>query len=156
VARDRSRAFETALSLIEAELTAEKVAEKIGKPVIEVRPVIQVKPDVTIESKPTGVIDMANERVEEDRVLLDEQGKGVLQKLLLRSPSKNFGIVLVTERTRIKGSYTHFEAIMAFEEDGVYVLELNDIEFSEKIRVVLTVKEAITFHNIFLKYKVAA
>jgi len=145
----RSKAFEAALSIVEAEVTAEKLAEKI-QPILE-RPIIVEKP-IQPPKPTTQIIDMTNERIEKEQTLLDLQGEGVLEKLLLRSPSQNFSISLITEATRIEGSYSHFEDVLASQEEDTYVLEITNIEFKHKVRLVLTVTEPITFSHIFVKF----
>jgi len=135
----KSKAYETALSIIQAEVMAEKLADKI-QPVIE-------KP------KPaTEIIDVVNVPVSGEEVLLNLDGEGVLEKLLLRSPSANFRITLTTEKAKLEGDYAHFQDVCAYQEDDTYVLEITNIEFKEKIRLVLATAQSVTFRHIFLKY----
>jgi len=136
--RSKSKAFETALSIIQADLMAEKLGEKI-QPIIE-------KPKLS-----TRIIDLANVPVQGEEVLLDLDGEGVLEKLLLRSPNANFRISLTTEKVELEGDYTHFQDVCAYQEDDTYVLEITNIEFAEKVRLVVKA-EAITFSKIFIKY----
>jgi len=134
-----SRAFDTALALINAEIIAEKLGEKI-KPV----------------SAPTQLIDLADVPVTDEQTLLDLEGEGIIEKLLIRSPSSNFSITLTTEKMELQGDYTHFEDVCAYKEDdtGTYVLEFTRIEFTQHVRLVLKVGENITFSKIFIKYAV--
>jgi len=137
--RSKSKAFETALSIIQADLTAEKLAEKI-QPIIE-----KPKPS-------TQIIDVENVPIQGEDVLLDLDGEGVLEKLLLRSPSPNFRIVLTTEKAKLEGDYAHFQDMCAYKEDNTYVLEITNIEFAKKIRLTITATELTMFNHIFLKY----
>jgi hypothetical protein len=132
----QSKAFDTALTIIEAEIIAEKT-----------KPIEKPKPS-------TQIIDMVNILVLDKQTLLDLDGEGVLEKLLLRSPSSSFSITLTTEKISMQGSYTHFQDVCAYQEDDTYVLELTNIEFKQHLRLVLTVAESITFSKIFIKYAI--
>lgn len=149
----RSKAFETALALINAEVTAEKLADKLKPVVIENQVIVEklVEP----RKPPTEFIDMTNEAVSDKKQILDEDGEGTVEKVLLRSPSSAFGIVLATDyETKLQGSYADFTDVFAYQEDSTYVLEITNINFTRNVRLSITTTQAVTFSKIFIKYQI--
>lgn len=138
-----SKAFQTALSIIQAELTAERLAEKI-QPFIE-KP---EKPEPTPTPKPvTKIYRWKDETVKDRKVLVDEEGSGKLVKLRIVSPSSNFNVLLVLDgETLIDDSYADLtETLAAYEEDDAYYLHLEDKAFKKRLLLVVTVTEETTF-----------
>jgi len=149
----KSKAFETALALVQADIIAEKVAKEI-KPIIIEKPVIIEKP-AEQPIIPTEFIDLINEAVNGQSQILDEDGYGKVEKILLRSPDPNFTIALAPDyETQLQGTYTSFEDIISYQEDGTYVLEITNISFTKNIRLSITTTQNITFSRIFIKYQI--
>lgn len=132
-----SKAYETALKIVEAE----EIAERAESAAPEIKP-------------STDIISLKDIPVTDNHTILDVQGAGVLEKFLVRSPSSSFGMVLKTEKINLEGEYSDFTDVCAYEESGTYVLELTNIHFQKKCLLVLHVSTPITFSKIFLKYGV--
>ena len=108
----------------------------------------------------TRTIDWKSKRVEFELSLFDVKVGGKLQELMLRGPSKNYSIVLVTDGIlRLYKTFEEMEVVSAyldtidaFEENGVYLLHLKDYSWLESAYSVISVKETIVFDNVFLKW----
>jgi hypothetical protein len=150
----KSKAFETAVQLIQAELIAEKVTGKLNngrQPVIE-------KPPEKLEHQSvfkTEFVD-STETVNGTLNILDENGQGRVEKLLVRSPSPNFGIIVALDgEEQLHGNYSDFQDVFAYQEDSTYVLELTRIHFARSITVTLTTTAGpVNFSRLFIKYSI--
>lgn len=158
--KKQSKAFETALSLIQAEVIGEKLAEKM--PIVIEKPVV-VEKLVTPPKPSTKIIDMANEQVSEKRWLIDEAGEGTLDELVLVGDSKNYSLtVIVDGKPTYKGSWTDYQTesrkvgdIVAYEENGTFTLNLSAITFTKTLKILIEPTTTIVFSTLHIKYEIA-
>lgn len=123
-------------------------------------PVLEVPKTQSPPRPVTRTIDWKEKRVEFELSLFDVKVGGKLQELMLRGPSKNYSIVLVTDGIlRLYKTFEEMEVVSAyldtidaFEENGVYLLHLKDYSWLESAYSVISVKETIVFDNVFLKW----
>lgn len=149
----KSKAFDTALAIVQAEIIGEQVSSRL-KPVVIEKPIIVEKP-VEPPRLATEFIDLLNESVNGQNMLLDENGQGRVEKILLRSPSPNFSIALAPDYgTQLQGSYSDFQDVLSYQEDSTYVLEITNIDFTKNIRFTVTTTGSVTFSRIFIKYAI--
>ena len=158
--KNRSKAFEIALSLVQADIIAEKVADKVRP--IELKPVVVEK--LVAPPKPsTKIVDMSNEQVSEKRWLINEVGEGTLHELALISNSKNYSLTIIADdKPTHKGSWTNYETksgavtdIVAYQKNTTYALNLSNITFTKNLKILIEPTETITFNIIYLKYEIA-
>lgn len=92
--------------------------------------------------------------------VLDIRGTGRMQELMVKSDSSDFKVrIKVDGETLYEHSWADFNAlsdtvdeVVAFEdEDGKYIVHLEDIEFKEAINILLL--GIFTAEKLFLKYK---
>jgi hypothetical protein len=151
----RSKAFETALAVVQADIIADKLAGKLQPTVIE-KPAI-VEKVVSPRHEMTEFIDMTDETMTGQTGILDEDGEGMIEKVLLRSATSNFGIfVQADHHTPLQETWTDFQDVAAWQEQatGLYVMELTNIAFCKKIKLDVTTTGSVTFSRIFVKYTI--
>jgi len=129
-----SKAYDVALKIIQAEITAEKLAEKIQPPIEKPKP-------------QTKIYRWKDKTVKDRKVLVDEEGSGELVKMRIASPSNNFNVLLVIDgETLIDDSYTNLtETFAAYQENSTYYLHLENKAFKSKLLAVVSVTEETTF-----------
>ena len=127
-----SKAFETALRVIKADIIAQKLEE------------LQPKPR-------TQVIEKDHERVEASLDVVRVEGPGQLKKFSVVASSNAFSIEIIRDGGQyVKGSYTDLvNKVAAYEENGTYYLHVTDVKFRESLIVVLSVTTPITFDMIY-------
>lgn len=149
-----------AKTILQAHLTGREVARQIAEGItlkVEVKPVVEIRPT------PTEVIDLRNVNVNGTFTPLIENGYGNLKEFMLKAENPNYEVKLYRDKKRIiRGSHAYYaeisqqiEEVDAFEDNGNYILKLNDIEFAESIEVIIETTEPITFTSIFAKYKLS-
>jgi hypothetical protein len=149
----KSRAFETALALVQADIIAEQAADKIKPIIVEKQVFIEKQFETT--TFPMEFVNMTNEAITGPEQLLDEDGEGKIEKILLTSASPNFGIILIADHGEpLQGNYSDFTDTFAYQEGSVYRLELTDITFRKNIRFTVTTTGTVTFSRIFIKYQI--
>ena len=159
-------------------ILAELIGDRIGEKLVELKPpevppILRVPPipppeipvleipKIPVPPKPvTRTIDWKEKRAEFELSLFDVKVGGTLQELMLKSPSKNYSIALVTdgslklqktfEEMEVVGQY--LDTIAAFEKNGEYILHLKDYSWLESAYSVISVKEPIVFSNVFIKW----
>jgi hypothetical protein len=149
----RSKAFDTALAVVQADIIAEKLAGHI-KPVIVEKEIVVEKPAAAL-IYPTEYVNLENETINGQSQILNEDGKGRVEKILIRSPNQNFNISLQADYGQpLQESYTDFQDVAAWQDGSTYVMELTDIAFEKNIRFSITTTQATTFSRIFIKYHI--
>jgi len=139
-----------AKAVIMAEELREAVREEVRRP----------PPKPAVEKL---VIDRPNVKVEpaKPRFLVKEDGSGVLEEVLIRSPSKSFRCRVTADRRIVwDKTYDGFEIdsdrladIYAKDEDGVYVVHLSNVPFKRSIRVLIKTSDVITFNRLYASVK---
>jgi len=109
------------------------------------------------------LVERRNITVNGEDTIIDKQGYGVLQELMLKADSQDFEVYVYSNvNPLVYGSYTRYagispqvEEVDAFEVDGVYVFRVIDIDFEERLIVKVSTTEPISFQAIFAKYKIS-
>ncbi len=109
------------------------------------------------------LVERRNITVNGEDTIIDKQGYGVLQELMLKAESQDFEVKVYSNMyPLIYGSYNRYtrispqvEEVDAFEVDGVYVFRVSDIDFEERLIVKVSTTEPIRFQAIFAKYKIS-
>lgn len=109
------------------------------------------------------LVERRNITVNGEDTIIDKQGYGVLQELMLKADSQDFEVQIYSNMDPlIYGSYTRYAGISsvvdevdAFEVDGVYIFRVNDIDFEERLIVKVSTTRSIRFQAIFAKYKIS-
>ena len=148
-----SKALDAAIAIVQAEIAADTIAARL-KPVVIEKPIIIEKPQ---KPAATEFVDMTNQAIATQETLLDEDGEGTVEKILIRSPNPNFSIILIPDYgDPLQGSYTNFQDVLSWQETdtGTYVLEITNITFTKNIKFTITVTQPITFSRIYIKYQI--
>lgn len=131
---ERSRAWQIAMAIIQARQAAKEIAKPIK---IEVLPEVKIKPKITLPIERSGIV------VNGVETLVDVRGSGTVEEMTITTNSKDYTLH-VFDGGDIKYSkpFSWFQdrsqtvgEISAFENTGVYTLNLHDINFKERIRV---------------------
>ncbi len=109
------------------------------------------------------LVERRNITVNGEETIIDKQGYGVLQELMLKAESREFQVYVYSDMDPlIYGSYDRYagispqvEEVDAFEVDGVYVFRVSDIDFEERLIVKISTTAPIRFQAIFAKYKIS-
>ena len=131
---------------------------------------IVVKPEVKVAPTPPKTIVKKETDFKIPDTLIDMRGIGCLKELLIKSAFKEYRLYLYADGQQLYADTwdgfselsQEIDEIAAFQtEDGVYVLHLYDIKFSESIKVVIEpviyiMGEPPTISQIFYKLDVAS
>jgi len=112
-----------------ARLTAESIAEKIQ---------VEVTPTPSLTSR---VVRKVNVKIPD--TLIDEVGSGCLKELVIKTSFKDYILRVYVDNLELyHNTYTWFENISqqveeidAFEDNGIYVLRLSNINFANGIKI---------------------
>ena len=141
-----TKAFDTALALIQAEVTGQQIAERI-----EVK--VEPTPKVT-----THVDSRVNVRL--PAILFDEKGSGVLKELVIKSSVNAYKVVIYADGyERYNKDWDWFysmsqviKEVAAFQEDTIYILHVTDLKFAHNLKISLRpVGAGVTLSEVFLK-----
>lgn len=131
---ERSRAWQIAMAIIQAR----QVAKEMVKPItITVLPEVKIKPKTTLPIEKSGIV------VNGTETLLDVRGSGTVEEMTITTNSKDYTLhVFDGGEVKYSKPWSWFQdrsqtvdEIAAFENTGVYTLNLHDINFKERIRV---------------------
>jgi len=163
----RGKPLKTWHVVLMADIIGEKLAEKgLTLPPAPSAPPkpeavkVEVPKALELPKPQTQFIDMSGARISGASELLNLTGKGTLKELAVVSPSRNFGIQVFSDNvTRILRSFDeleqisqHVESIAAYEEDGLYVLNVKDVSWIDNFRLMIIAHEPIEFKRIFASY----
>jgi hypothetical protein len=125
------------------------MAERL-KPIVVEKPIIVEKP---VQPRlATEFVDLTSEIINGQSFILDEDGEGKVEKILLRSPNPNFSIMLQADYGEsLQESYTSFQDVGAWQDGSTYVLEITEITFTKNIRFAITTTLPIAFSRIYVK-----
>lgn len=109
------------------------------------------------------LVERRNITVDGEDTIIDREGYGVLQELMLKADSPDFQVYVYSNMDPlVYGSYTRYagispqvEEVDAFEVDGVYVFRVSDIDFEERLIVKVGTTEPVRFQAVFAKYKIS-
>ena len=98
--------------------------------------------------------------VNEREMLMDLEGKGLINQILCKTPSNDFGIfILLDNKIVFEKPYTYFqdlekhlEDISAYKNDEQYYLDMRNFGFIKSARIYLTSKNQVIFNSILIKY----
>lgn len=135
-----SRAFLTALEILRAEEQARaRSFQRTPEP---------VKPP----AKPKTMIHKWHDKIVKKRkVLADVKGSGRLVKCRIISPTDDFKVLLqIDGETVLDDTYTDLtDVLAAYEEDDEYYLHLEEKAFRERLVIIVSVTQAVTFPLLF-------
>ena len=98
---------------------------------------------------------------EKNYSFLDKEGEGKIEEVVIISPSSNFSLFVEVDGViAYQGDYSRFEdismhvdSIVAQQRGATYVLQISDVVFLSRVRVVIDVGESITFQRLYCKYQ---
>lgn len=112
----------------------------------------------------TKILDLKNKVVRYSFDIIKENLPGHIKEITVRSPSKNFSILIMADNiVKINRSYEELaalspssETISAYKEveSGLYVLHIKDIYWTTNILATIYVAQPITFNNIWAVFDV--
>jgi len=167
----QSRGFKTWHIVLMADIIGEKLAKAglpplppLPKPEVPKMPEavkVEIPRVVPIEApKPqTDFIDLSDLRVEGTYPLLKLAVRGVLEELVVKSPSSNFSIHFSIDGkehhkrfSELEEISQYVESIAAFKENDFYILSMKDISWLNTFSFFFIAHEPITFKRIYCAY----
>ena len=130
-----TKAFDTALALIQAEMTGQQVAEIIAER-IEVKVQSTPKLATYIDRRANVVLPV---------ILFDKAGEGTLKELVAKSSEKDYKLVITADGSELynndwdwfKSNSQVVKEFAAFQENSIYILSVTDIKFTKSLKVLL-------------------
>jgi hypothetical protein len=137
------------MSLVQAEIVGEHLQAKLAPAVVEKPVVIERSTEPVLKTEFLDITPSVNGTLK----VLEKTGQGTLEKLLIRSPSPDYGVILVLDgRPQLKGDWDDFaDQAFSFQEDGTYVFELTEIHYAKSVALTISTSTAITFSRVFIK-----
>jgi hypothetical protein len=154
---DEEKLLDLAFQVVAAEENARLVAERLAG-----RVQVEVAPSPPVVSRVVRSVD-----VKIPATLIDEYGSGCLKEFLVKSTGKNYVLRVYVDGSELyHNSFSWFqdisqevEEIDAFEEDGVYVLRLGDINFAKHVKIMaepsVSTQATSRLEEVFAKVNVA-
>ncbi|MEM2849047.1 MAG: hypothetical protein QXI36_02085 [Candidatus Bathyarchaeia archaeon] len=145
-----TKAFDTALAMIQAEEMSKHIAERI---VVEVKPELKSSTYVDRRSNITLPI-----------ILFDEKGSGTLKELVLKSSVNTYKVIITADGYELYNNDWNWfysmsqvvKEIAAFQENSTYILSIADLKFTRSLRISLRATETgVTLTESFLKVDIA-
>lgn len=133
--------------IVQSILMAEEIAREIKR--------------VPPAKKPrTHVIDWKDFRVEGDYLFLDEIGEGIIQEFVIISPNSNFSVLVQVDGvatyngdfSRFQDISMHIDSIIAVERSNEYILQVNDVNFNDNIKILISMLTVTRVERLYCKY----
>ena len=133
--------------LIQSIITAEEIARELKR--------------VPPAKKPrTHVIDWKDFRVEGNYLFLDEIGEGIIQEFVIISPNSNFSVLVQVDGvatyngdfSKFQDISMHIESIIAVQRSNKYILQVNDVNFNDNIKILISVSDVTRLERLHCKY----
>lgn len=96
-------------------------------------------------------------------IFLEKAGEGKIEEIVIVSPTNNFSLFIEVDGTmayqggfsRYQEVSAHINSIVAQQRGTKYILQINDVVFSNHIMVIIDAGEQITFNRLHCKYQLA-
>ena len=143
-----TKAFDTALALIQAEMAEKKIAERV-----------EVKPAPKIA---TYIDSRVNIRL--PVILFDKRGSGALKELIVKSSVNNYKVVIQADGLELYNKDWNWfysmsqitKGAAALQKDSAYILSVTDLKFKSNLKISLKpVGAGVTLSEVFLKVDIA-
>ena len=108
----------------------------------------------------TEMITKDNITVKNREMLMDFEGKGILNQFFCKSNSNNFNVfILIDNKIIFEKPYKYFqdlskhlEDIEAYQKDDNFFLDMKNFGFLKSVRIYLTSETQTIFNSIVIKY----
>lgn len=156
------RHFKTWHIVLMSEIIAERLKElpKVELPKVEI-PRVELPKEVPKFPLPKSfTIDLKNLFVSKSYSIVDVNKPGTLKEFVVISPSNKFSVLVLVDgaimfnRTfnELAEISRQMESIVAFEDDGTYIIGLYDLSWLKEFKLKISVEEPITFKTILALY----
>ena len=108
----------------------------------------------------TEMITKDNITIENREMLMDFEGKGIINQFFCKSESNNFNVfILIDDKIIFEKPYKYFqdlskhlEDIEAYKKDDNFFLDMKNFGFLKSVRIYLTSETQTIFNSILIKY----
>jgi len=108
----------------------------------------------------TQMITMDNITVNDREMLMELEGKGVINQIFCKSNSDDFGIfILLDNKIIFEKPYSYFQELQkhlqdieTYKIDDNYYLDMKKFGFIKSVRIYLTSTKQVIFNSIVIKY----